>query len=65
MEEQEKKVIDEKNCCTGLVQSLDKLHKMRDIVEELGLHEYVDAFNVVFRWIDVMVLLLYKIGGDK
>lgn len=65
MEGQEDKVIEGKNCCTGLVQSLDKLHKMRDIAAELGLHEYVDAFNIVFRWIEEMVLLLHKIGGDK
>ena len=61
--EKEEKVMDENNCCTGLVQSLDRLHKMRDIAEELGLYEYVDAFNVVFRWIEEMVLLLKKIGG--
>lgn len=65
MKDQENKVTDEKNCCTGLVQSLDKLHKMRDIAEELGLHEYVDAFNVVFRWIEEMVLLLHKIGRNS
>lgn len=65
MEDQENKMTDEKNCCTGLVQSLDRLHKMRDIVEGLGLHEYVDAFNVVFRWIDEMVLLLHNIGGNS
>lgn len=63
--DEENKVIGENNCCTGLVQSLDKLHKMRDIAEQLGLNEYVDAFNVVFRWIDEMVLLLKKIGEIK
>lgn len=63
--DKENKVIEENNCCTGLVQSLDRLHKMRDIAEELGLSEYAEAFNVVFRWIDEMVLLLHKIGGDN
>ncbi len=63
--DKEEKMIPETNCCTGFVQSLDRLHKMRDIAESLELHEYVEAFNVVFRWIDEMVVLLHKLGGDR
>ncbi len=61
--DKEEKVIPENNCCTGLVQSLDRLHKMRDMAESLELYEYVEAFNVVFRWVDEMVVLLHKLGG--
>lgn len=63
--DKEEKMIPETNCCTGFVQSLDRLHKMRDIAESLELHEYVEAFNVVFRWIDEMVVLLHKLGSDR
>ena len=42
----EEKVIPENNCCTGFVQSLDRMHKMRDMAEQLGLHEYVEAFKL-------------------
>lgn len=63
MMDKEEKVIPENNCCTGLVQSLDRLHKMRDMAESLELYEYVEAFNVVFRWVDEMVVLLHKLGG--
>lgn len=63
--DKEEKVIPENNCCTGFVYSLDRLHKMRDMAESLELYEYVEAFNVVFRWIDEMVLLLHRSGGDR
>ena len=42
----EEKVIPENNCCTGFVQSLDRMHKMRVMAEQLGLHEYVEAFKL-------------------
>lgn len=47
----------------GFVQALDVLHKIRDIMEQFGLTEYVDAFNIVFDWIDKAVVLFYKIGN--
>lgn len=61
----DERLVSDTDCCNGFVQSLDRLHKMRDISEQLGLHEYVEAFNVVFRWIDEMVLLLHRSGGDR
>lgn len=48
----------------GLVQALDILHKIRDSLECLEMSECVDAFNVVFEWIDNIVILLDKIGGS-
>lgn len=48
----------------GLVHALGILHKIRDSLECLEMNECVDAFNVVFEWIDNIVILLDKIGGS-
>lgn len=48
----------------GLIHALDILHKVRDSMECLGMDECVDAFNVVFEWINIIVILLDKIGGS-
>lgn len=61
--EKEEKVIPEKDR-PGFVQSLGKLHELRDILEKLGLDDYVIAFNRVFEWIDEIVILLDKLGGN-
>lgn len=44
--DKEEKVIPETNCCTGFVQSLDRLHKMRDMAEQLELYDYLDHLYV-------------------
>lgn len=57
-------VIPEKNRM-GLVQALMILHKVRKIdklLEQIGIEQCGEAFDVVFEWIDNMVLLLHKIG---
>lgn len=58
-------IISEKNRM-GLVQALMILHKVRKIdklLEQVGIEQCGEAFDVVFEWIDNMVLLLHKIGG--
>lgn len=40
----------------GLVQALDILHMIRDYFERLKMSKCVDAFNVVFSWIDNIML---------
>ncbi|MDE7132970.1 MAG: hypothetical protein K2O65_14480 [Lachnospiraceae bacterium] len=62
--EKEEKVIPEKDR-PGFVQSLGKLHELRDILEKLGLNDYVIAFNRVFEWINDIVILLDKLGGNR
>lgn len=57
---EDEKVIVEKDRM-GLVQALGILHNLRD----LSTDEYIlEAFQVVFEWIDNMVLLLKKFGGS-
>ncbi len=62
--EKEEKLIPEKDR-PGLVQSLGKLHELRDICGQLGLNEYVAAFNRVFEWIDEVLILLDMFGGKR
>lgn len=57
---QEEKVIVEKDKM-GLVQALTILHSLRDGLSSCG--EIQEAFNVVFEWIDNMVILLHGFGG--
>lgn len=50
----------------GLVQALMVLHKVRrmeKLMGQVGIEDCGEAFDVVFAWIDDMVLLLEKIGG--
>lgn len=57
---EDEKVIVEKDRM-GLVQALGILHNLRD----LSTDEYIlEAFQVVFEWIDNMILLLKKFGGS-
>ena len=62
--EKEEKVIPEKDR-PGFVQSLGKVHELRDLLEQFGLDDYVLALNRVFEWIDDMVILLNEIGGNR
>ena len=61
--EKEEKVIPEKDR-TGIVQSLGKVHELRDLLAQFGLDDYVLALNRLFEWIDDIVILLDKIGGN-
>lgn len=56
----EEKVIPERDRM-GLVQALTILHRLRDILGEYN--DYAEALQVIFEWIDNMVLLLKKIGS--
>lgn len=58
---QEEKVIVEKDKM-GLVQALGILHSLRDSLSSCG--EIHEAFQVVFEWIDNMILFLKKFGGS-
>ena len=51
----------------GLVQALTILHEFRDYIVSKGgsQSELVLALNGIFVWIDDMVILLNKFGGDK
>ena len=51
----------------GLVQALTILHEFRDYIVSKGgsQSELVLALNEIFVWIDDMVILLNKFGGDK
>lgn len=64
--EQTEKVIQECDRM-GLVQALYILHDFRDsLVSKDGLQsELVLALTEIFVWIDDMVILLKKFGGDK
>ncbi len=57
----EEKVIVEKDRM-GLVQALGILHSLRDGLSSCG--EIQEAFQVVFEWIDNMVILLHELGGN-
>lgn len=46
----------------SLVHALQLLHKLRETLESLDMLEYAEAFNVVFEWIDNVVILLNKLG---
>lgn len=46
----------------SLVYALELLHRLRDTLKSLDMIEYVEAFNVVFEWIDNVVILLNKLG---
>lgn len=49
----------------GLVQALLILHTYRDFCMQHDLDSQVaPALDVIFEWIDNMVLLLHKIGGS-
>lgn len=56
----EEKIIPERNRM-GLVQALTILHRLRDICSGDN-NDLAEALQVVFEWIDNMVLLLKKIG---
>lgn len=56
---EDEKVMTERNRM-GLVQALTVLHNLRDIS---GDDYIVEAFNVVFEWIDNVVILLKRFGG--
>lgn len=45
-----------------LVHALNILHHVRDSLECLEMSECVEAFNVIFEWIDNVVILLNKLG---
>ncbi|MBD5525567.1 MAG: hypothetical protein HDR04_14335 [Lachnospiraceae bacterium] len=62
--EKDEKVIPEKDR-PGFVQSLGKVHELRDLLEQFGLDDYVLALNRVFEWIDDIVILLNGIGGNR
>ncbi|MBD5505359.1 MAG: hypothetical protein HDR09_16905 [Lachnospiraceae bacterium] len=62
--EKEEKVIPEKDR-PGFVQSLGKVHELRDLLEQFGLDDYVTALNRIFEWIDDIVILLNGIGGKR
>ena len=60
-------IIPEKNRMS-LVHALMILHKVRKVeklMEQIGIEQSGEAFDVVFEWIDNVVLLLNKIGGNK
>lgn len=49
----------------GFVQALKILHLYRDMSIQFDPNsEIVVALDVIFEWIDNMVLLLHKIGGS-
>lgn len=55
------KVIPERDRM-GLSQALCILHKLRDICSGDN-NDLAEALDVIFEWIDNMVLLLSKFGG--
>lgn len=54
------KVIEERNRI-GLAQALIILHALRDIYDDDLIK---DSFDVVFEWIDGIVLFLKRVGGS-
>lgn len=48
----------------GLAQAFILLHKVHRIFLELGYEDYVEAFDVLFCWIDEMSLLLKIVNGE-
>lgn len=56
---QEEKVIPERNRM-GLVQALTILHSLRDGLSSCD--DVVEAFNVVFEWIDNAIIFFKKFG---
>lgn len=57
-------IIPEKNRMS-LVHALIIVHKVRrleKVLEQIGIEQCGEAFDVVFEWIDNTVLLLQKIG---
>ncbi|MBD5516091.1 MAG: hypothetical protein HDR06_15980 [Lachnospiraceae bacterium] len=60
-------IIPEKNRMS-LVHALMILHKVRRVeklMEQIGIEQCGEAFDVVFEWIDNVVILLNRIGGNK
>lgn len=56
--------INSKKDRMGLVQALQVLHTFRDIIiQDNPDSELAAALEVIFEWIDNMVILLNKIGG--
>ena len=45
-----------------LVHALNILHNVRDSLKGLEMSECVEAFDVIFEWIDNVVILLNKLG---
>lgn len=62
--DKEEKILPEKDR-PGLVQSLGKLHELRDILAQLGFDDYVVSLNRIFEWIDEAVLIFNRIGGKR
>ena len=46
----------------SFVHALQVLHNVRDSLKGLEMSECVEAFDVIFEWIDNVVILLNKLG---
>ncbi|MBD5524022.1 MAG: hypothetical protein HDR04_06315 [Lachnospiraceae bacterium] len=60
-------IIPEKNrmSLVHALMILYKVQKAEKLMEQIGIEQCGEAFDVVFEWIDNVVLLLNRIGGNK